>query len=215
MIRKNILMASAALALSSQTALSQELEVYYGADFVTNYISKGLTNSDDDPAFQPWFEVGYGLAYLSFWASNASFGGDKDIEYDLGVGVRPSIGEVDLDLGFVQYFYRDDDTDYGEAYLFADYDATDTTWLQFKYYREVYFDQNWFQVGAGYTGFENGFSISGNVGSDFGSRDFNQDLVAVDFGVTKEFSDHIALDVRAHYSSIEDERITAMLSFYN
>ncbi len=206
--------ASLLLALGS-TVTAQELDINYGVDFTTNYISKGFTQSDDDPAVQPYVEFSYGSVYLELWASNASFGGDKDIEYDVGVGYRPELGDLELDIGFVQYFYRDDKTNYGEAYAFGNYDLTDQTSLGFKYYREVYADQDWLYLQASQAGLPWDLTISGGVGTDFGSRNLSETAVSSDIGLTKDFGDHTAFDVRAHYNTDEGARLLATLSFFN
>lgn len=201
------------LAVVVPTASAQELGYSFGADLTTNYLSKGFTQTDDKPAFQPWGEVQYGIVYGYFWASNVDFG-KEDIELDLGAGIRPTLGPLELDIGFVQYLYRDDDEDYGEAYLFATYPATDQVSLTFKYWREVYSDYNTFYVESEYDGLPWDLSLSGGVGSDFGSRDLDKDATYADLGLTKEFGDHVAVDVRGNYSSIEDNHLVATLSLY-
>jgi uncharacterized protein (TIGR02001 family) len=196
-------------------ARAQELEFSYGVDLVTNYISKGLTQTDNDPAIQPYVEVTYGLGYFGLWASNASFGGDKDIELDVSVGIRPEFGKLSLDLGFAQYLYRDDEEDYGEAYIFGDYAANDQLGLNFKYYREVYAEKDWFYVGAEYSGLPWDLTLSGGIGTDFGTDAFSEDSVAADIGVSGDISENASFDFRASDSSIEGSRFIATLSFYN
>ncbi len=212
---KSLLAATALVSLPVAAAQASEFNISYGVDFTTNYISKGITQTEDGPAIQPWVDFQYGLAYVGAWASNAKFGGHDDIELDLAIGVRPSIGDWDFDIGFAQYFYRDDNEDYGEAYIFANYALNDDWNLNGRYYREVYHDEDWFQLGASYSGLPWDLTLSGNIGSDFGSKDYSKDLVAVDFGVTKDISPNMGFDFRAHHSSEEGNRLIAMLSFYN
>ncbi|SHI83232.1 conserved hypothetical protein [Shimia gijangensis] len=206
---------AALLIFGSSSALAQDIELSYGADIVSNYIAKGFTQTDDDPALQAWAEAAYGIAYVGFFASNVSFGGVKDIEYDLSFGVRPTLGAIDLDIGYAQYLYRDDKTDYGEFYVKGTYDISDQAYVGFKYYREVFFDYDTLYVEAGTSDLIWGLSLSGGIGSDFGTRGLSEDAVYADIGLTKEISDHSAFDLRAHYSSIEDNRLIATLSFYN
>lgn len=186
----------------------------YGAGFTTNYVSKGLTQTDDDPAFQPWLELGYGIGYFGLWASNASFGGVDDVEVDVSIGLRPEFGNLSFDLGFVQYFYREDDEDYGEAYLFGKYSPNDNLYVKFQYFHEVYADKDWLYLGGGYSKLPWGLTLSGGVGTDFGTNDFSEDSVAADIGVSGDISDHASFDFRASNSSIEDARLIATLSFY-
>jgi uncharacterized protein (TIGR02001 family) len=198
---------------AAPAASAQELGYSFGADLTTNYLAKGFTQTDNKPAFQPWGEVNYGMFYGFFWASNVDFG-EEDIELDLGAGIRPTLGPVALDIGFVQYLYRDDDEDYGEIYVAATYPVTDRIQVGFSYWREVYADYNTFYVDAGYEGLPWDLSVSGGIGSDFGSRDLDKDATYADLGVTKEFAEHFAFDVRGHYSEIEHDRLVATLSFF-
>jgi uncharacterized protein (TIGR02001 family) len=120
-----------------------DIQFSFGVGFTSNYISKGLTQTDNDPAIQPYMEVGYGIGYVGLWASNVSFGGVSDTELDVSIGIRPEFGDLSLDLGFVQYFYQKDDADYGEAYLFATYALNDQATVKAQYYREVYAEKDW------------------------------------------------------------------------
>jgi hypothetical protein len=98
-----------AQGLPAPEAEGQRVQFSYGVGLTTNYISKGLTQTDNQPAIQPYLELGYGIGYLGFWASNASFGGVNDNELDVSIGARPEFGKWSFDLGFVQYFYQKDD----------------------------------------------------------------------------------------------------------
>lgn len=208
--------ATCALAVSTATeACAQDVELSYGVDITTNYLAKGFTQTDDGPALQGWAEVGFGLAYFGLFTSNASFGGPSDVELDVGFGFRPSFGQLDLDFGYVQYLYRDDKTDYGEAFLFATYNFSDTSFARLKYYREVFFDYDTVYIEGGTSDIGWGLSLSAGIGSDFGTRGLSQDAVYADIGLTKELSDNAAFDLRAHYSAFEGNRLVATVSFYN
>ena len=121
--------------------MAQELALSYGVDVTSNYISKGSTQTEDHPAVQPYVEAAYGLFYGGLWASNVKFGGATDMEYDVYAGITPSWRNVDFDMGFARYFYRDDNTNYGEAYIKTDWAVSDRVTLGLDYYREVYADQ--------------------------------------------------------------------------
>ncbi|MFC3615133.1 TorF family putative porin [Lutimaribacter marinistellae] len=196
-------------------AMSQQIDISYGVDFTSNYISKGFTQTEDRPAVQPYIEFGFGDAYLELWASNARFGGASDIEFDVAVGYAPQIGDWSLDIGFVQYFYRDDGSDYGEFYLGAKYNINENSEIGLKYWREVYFDYDTLYLSGAYKGLPWDLSLSGGIGSDFGSRNLAEDAFYADVGLTKEFNDHVAFDLRVNHSAIEDTRLIATLSFYN
>lgn len=205
----------ALLSFNPTIALADDIAFSFGSDVTSNYLSKGFTQTDDKAALQVWVEASFGLGYVGFFASNTSFGGVKDIEYDLSFGVRPTLGDVDLDIGYAQYFYRDDKTDYGEFYIKGTYDISDRSYVGFKYYREVFFDYDTFYVEGGFSDLGWGLALSGGIGSDFGTRGLPKDAVYADIGLSKELSDNAAFDLRAHYSASEGNRLVATLSFYN
>lgn len=205
----------AACATLASSVKAENVTLSYGADVVTNYVAKGFTQTDNDPALQAYGELGFGKAYLSFFTSNASFGGPTDIEYDLGIGFRQKLGNVHLDFGYVQYLYRDDKTDYGEAYFKGSYTFTDQTHIGFRYYRQIFADYDTLYLEGAYSGLPWGLALSGGIGSDFGSRNLNQDAVYADLGISKALSDNASLDFRAHYSAIEGSRLIATISFSN
>jgi uncharacterized protein (TIGR02001 family) len=100
----------AARAADADTAPA--FDVAFGAALTSDYISRGATQSDHQAAFQPWAELDYKMFYAGYWGSNVSSGGVADWENDLSIGIRPTLGPVALDLGYVQYVYSND--------LFAD-----------------------------------------------------------------------------------------------
>jgi uncharacterized protein (TIGR02001 family) len=73
----------------------------------TNYIYRGITQSDDGPAVQGGFDAEKGIFYAGTWASSVDFGDDTTMEVDFYAGMRPEIGESVLDLGFIYYAYPD------------------------------------------------------------------------------------------------------------
>ncbi|HET6389173.1 TorF family putative porin [Hyphomicrobium sp.] len=74
----------------------------------SDYIFRGISFNNEDPAFQPFIEFTYGTPnltwYLDFWGSNIAepFG---PFELDIYAGVRPVTGPVSWDLGVLYYTY--------------------------------------------------------------------------------------------------------------
>lgn len=113
----------------------------------SNYIDRGVTNSDNDPAIQGTLE--YALetgvlgtsVYIGTFASNAKLEGDTDtshVEIDALFGIRGDVGETGLswDLGGAYYAYpgtaRRDNFDYWEIPLILTYKATE--WLEIEFF---------------------------------------------------------------------------------
>ena len=151
-----------------------EFDVSFGAAFTTDYVSRGITNTDSSPAIQGYVEPSYGLAYLNVWASNVDYGpGFEGAEIDVAGGIRPEFGPLSLDLGYVHYFYAPEDTspDYGELFAKADYNVND----MFTLGARIFFAPDYSQSGNTGTFIAGGvrvalphdFSLYGGVGYQF------------------------------------------------
>lgn len=83
----------------------------------SDYIFRGISLSNEDPAFQPSINVGYGIFYAGAWGSNIY---SPDVagpwETDFYAGIKPVWGPVTFDFGAVYYTYfgQKVDSDYIE-----------------------------------------------------------------------------------------------------
>lgn len=74
----------------------------------SDYIFRGLSYTNSDPAFQPFIEFTYGNPnltwYFDLWGSNIAdpYG---PFELDMYAGVRPVIGPLAFDFGILYYTY--------------------------------------------------------------------------------------------------------------
>lgn len=78
----------------------------------SDYVFRGLSLSDERPAAQGSFDIGYGIFYAGVWSSNLDDGLAKDVhdgvgavEIDLYAGIKPVVGPVTFDLGIIGYLY--------------------------------------------------------------------------------------------------------------
>jgi uncharacterized protein (TIGR02001 family) len=76
----------------------------------SDYIFRGISTNDEDPAFQPSINVGYGIWYAGIWGSNIT-GDFGPWETDFYTGIKPAWGPVTFDFGAVYYAYFGSDTD--------------------------------------------------------------------------------------------------------
>ena len=127
-LRKTFLSALFILLLTPALAVSQEQESKheFGATiaFTTNYMFRGITQSDNLPAGQG--EINYSYTPFGFyalvWASTVDFDdGDTNVEVDYVVGFAGElVSNLEWDVGFVYYSYPDSsiepDYDYLEIY---------------------------------------------------------------------------------------------------
>ena len=130
----------------------------------SNYVSRGITQTSNEPAVQGTLE--YALetgvlgtsAYIGMFGSNAKLEGERDTstsEIDALFGLRGEIGESGIawDLGGAYYVYpgtkHADNFDYWEIPLILSYDATD--WLGIEVFN-AYTPEYQFNTGhANYT----------------------------------------------------------------
>ena len=73
----------------------------------SDYVFRGVSQSDEEPAFQAGVDVTWGLLYVGVWGSGVdrSFVGNASAEVDVYAGVTPSAGIFDFDLGAIYYGY--------------------------------------------------------------------------------------------------------------
>lgn len=95
-------------------------EVSANISAVSNYLYRGVTQTDDSAAIQGGvdFEHASGF-YAGAWASNVDFGDGTGYELDLYLGFAGEVANgIGYDVGYVYYAYPDapDDIDFGEIY---------------------------------------------------------------------------------------------------
>lgn len=113
-------LATASLAVAGNAS---EVGVSANVAMTSNYIWRGMTQSDDSPAIQGGFDLDYKGFYAGTWGSNVSFGATS-MELDLYGGYSTEISGVGIDVGFIQYAYpkTNKDSGFGETYLGLSYD---------------------------------------------------------------------------------------------
>lgn len=119
--------AAASLALATAAAPASAADEFgYSITFggTSDYVFRGFSNSNRDPAVQGSFDVTYGIWYAGIWASNTSypnFGGpcsetpagcaDGELgeigpgEVDYYIGAKPVWGPVTFDLAILYYTF--------------------------------------------------------------------------------------------------------------
>ena len=95
--------AASVLALSAGHAFAGSGSFAYNIGATSDYVFRGLSQTNGDPAIQGGIDYGNGMFYAGTWASNVSFG--HDYELDLYAGVKPTVGKFSFDLGAITYQY--------------------------------------------------------------------------------------------------------------
>lgn len=208
----------------------------------TDYVFRGLSQTDEGPAISGSFDCSYKMFYVGVWASNIDFnipGAEADIEVDLYGGVKGKVGQFELDLGVIYYAYptANDDILVGAG--------NDPEFLEVKFAVSteisgvglsgaVNWTDNFFGLGDDSVAFEGGISFSlGNWGiinpnfsGALGHQAFDNNAAialddytywnaGVDFTVPGH--DKISVDLRYHDTYLDqndngDERFVATVS---
>jgi uncharacterized protein (TIGR02001 family) len=112
-ISKGVLAALAASTAMAGAAHADETSFSGNVAITTDYVFRGVSQTDGGPAVQGGFDFVEDKFYAGTWASNIDFGADGTLELDLYGGFTPTVGPVTLDLGFVYYWYPNLDADGG------------------------------------------------------------------------------------------------------
>lgn len=119
--RLSLVLGACTLALGIQSA---QAEISGNVALTNDYVWRGMTQTDNEPAIQGGFDYGHESGvYLGTWGSNVDFGGTADLELDIYGGYATELGNgISLDVGAIRYMYPDSDTaNWNEFYLGAGY----------------------------------------------------------------------------------------------
>ncbi len=87
----------------------------------SNYVWRGITQTDNSPAIQGGIDLGYKGFYAGVWGSNVEFGSvlDESMELDFYGGYKGEIAGIGYDLGYIEYAYPHNSAalNFGEAYV--------------------------------------------------------------------------------------------------
>jgi uncharacterized protein (TIGR02001 family) len=77
----------------------------FGINAATDYIFRGVSQTEDNPAVFGTARVSLDQFYAGVGAENVDFHNSTDAEYDLSAGWKPTISGFNLDLGVIRYGY--------------------------------------------------------------------------------------------------------------
>lgn len=93
-------------AANVQDSVASDLKVSFGLTGATDYVWRGVSQSNSDPTVFATANLAYKGFYAGVGTENVSFLG-IDQEYDLWAGYVANLGAVALDVGVVRYGYVD------------------------------------------------------------------------------------------------------------
>ena len=216
--------ASATVALSG-AAMAEDLKLSYNVGIASDYVFRGVSNTQEDPQIFGGVDASYGMGYAGVWASNVDFGTDNpSAEIDLYAGVKPAIGDTNLDLGVIYYGYVDDKEATPGQYSYIELKAAasravgpGTVGVAAYYSPEFPFETGkafYYEVNASFPVMEK-LSIGGALGHQ--EIKLAGDYNTWNVGATYALTDKLAADLRYSdtdehgYGAIYGERITVSL----
>ncbi len=224
-LMKISLAAAAATVALSGAAMAEELKLSYNVGVASDYVFRGVSQTQEDPQIFGGIDATYGIGYAGVWASNVDFGADDPTaEIDLYAGVKPVVGGTNLDLGVIYYGYVDDKGLTPGSYSYVELKAAAsrsigpaTAGLAVYYSPEfpgktgnaVYYEVNGSIPVAGK------LSLSGALGHQ--EIDSAGDYATWNIGATYAITDNLAADLRYSdtdehgYGKIYGDRFTVSL----
>jgi uncharacterized protein (TIGR02001 family) len=138
-------------------------DIAFGTALTTDYILRGISQSDRRPAVQGYFEGDLTASsnvtlYAGMWGSSLFNGFGANMELDISGGARLTLDKFGLDVGYVYYDYVDSNPNlsYGEIYAKPTYTVND--WL--KVGGSVYWGNNWGNTGNSATYFTGNVAVT-------------------------------------------------------
>ncbi|MCC7253426.1 TorF family putative porin [Hyphomicrobium sp.] len=92
--------------LSLKDDAGRTFEWSVNAAITSDYVFRGVSQSDNDPALQAGIDFTYGILYAGAWGSSV----DEDfvfgnLEIDYYAGIKPTLGAATFDFGVLYYTY--------------------------------------------------------------------------------------------------------------
>ena len=213
---KALLLAAMAGAFTTPAAIA-EGEFSGNVALTTDYVWRGVSQNNENPAIQGGFDYANGAFYVGTWASIVDFGG-ANMELDLygGFAGETSAG-LSWDVGVIGYIYPDtDDLDFLEVYGGLGYAFTDAFSADAYLYLDPDNETAYAEASASY-GFSDAFSVDATVGNYLdGGDDFVEEYTNYSIGGTLS-TEFVDFDLRVWATDIDDsdtaeERIVLTVS---
>ena len=203
--------AAATLALAG-AASAQELKASYNVGVTSDYVFRGVSQTQEDPALQGGIDLSYGIGYAGVWASNVDFGAnDPKTEIDFYAGVKPTVGDTSLDFGVLYYGYSKDKGLTPGSYSYVELKAAASrAFGPATLGAAVYYSPEYPGKGGGATYFEANaampvaekLTLSGAVGHQTIKN--YKDYSTWNVGLAYALTDKLSADLRYHDTSEHD-----------
>jgi len=208
------------LAFAGQ-ASAQDESVAFNVAATTDYVFRGISQSNEDPAISAGVDATIGSLYIGAWASNVDFGDGTDAEVDLYAGYRTEASGFAVDVGVIAYLYVNEPVNrsynYVEAKLAVSRAIGPITAGAAIYYSPNFFGQDeqatYIEANAAYAVTDK-LTISGAIGEQF--LDETDDYLTYNVGAAYALTSNVVADVRYHDTDydaggIVDDRVVGTI----
>ncbi len=211
-----------ALLMAAGAAQAQSPALSFNVGVTSDYVFRGVSQTDEEPAIQGGVDASFGSFYVGAWASNVDFGDDTDAELDIYGGYLFDAGGFDFDVGVISYNYINAPS--GSDYDLVEFKAAVSRSIdRFSLGGAVYYSPDFFgadeeatyvEGNAGYDVTDT-FAVTAAVGKQF--LDVSPDYTTWNVGGELALTDKVSLDLRYHDSHVDgplgEERFTATLGY--
>ena len=205
--------AAAALALGltglAAPASAQDAKVAFNVGVTSDYVFRGYSQTNEDPAIQGGVDLTAGSFYAGAWASNVDFGDDTDAEVDVYGGYRTEAAGFALDFGVIGYLYAGEpdgaDYNYAEFKAAASRPVGPATFGAAVYYSPDFFgaadkEATYAEVNAAFSPADK-WTISGAVGQQW--LDVSDDYLTWNAGIGYALTENLSADARYYDTDVD------------
>jgi len=205
--------AAAALALGltglAAPASAQDAKVAFNVGVTSDYVFRGYSQTNEDPAIQGGVDLTAGSFYAGAWASNVDFGDDTDAEVDVYGGYRTEAAGFALDFGVIGYLYAGEpqgaDYNYAEFKAAASRAVGPATFGAAVYYSPDFFgaadkEATYAEVNAAFSPADK-WTISGAVGQQW--LDVSDDYLTWNAGIGYALTENLSADARYYDTDVD------------
>jgi uncharacterized protein (TIGR02001 family) len=217
MFKLKLLAASALCIAGLQAASAQEFSG--NVTLASEYIYRGITQTDHGPAIQGGFDFESDSFYAGVWASNVDFGDGTNVEADFYAGFTPSAGGFDFDFGGLLYTYPGSPDAGGEQDFFEVYGGVGREYGMIAWEAKVSWSPDFYLESgpAWYSEFGVSYQLTESFSIDAGAAMSRfDDIPAADyedyqFGATT-LAFGVDWDLRWYDTTVSDSRVVLSVS---
>ena len=195
--------ATIAALAAAGSASAQDADFAFNVAGTTDYVFRGISQTNQDPALSAGVDVTVGSFYVGAWASNVDFGDSTDAEIDQYGGYRTEVSGTAVDVGLVSYIYTNAPGNvtynYVEAKLALSRALGPVTAGAAIYYSPNFFGADeqatYIEANAAFAVTDK-LTISGAIGEQF--LDETDDYLTYNIGAAYVLTSNVVADVRYH-----------------